>query len=157
MRSDFAKIWCFLLFAALVLTGSPVLVHADWESLGPYGGHALKIVMDPKDPSHLFVATKNGQVYHSTNRGARWMPLPLSLSADAALHAIVVHPDAANILYLGVAENSTGSQGSGNGGVYKSENGGQTWTRLSATQGWPVLSLAIHPKHPETLVAGTLH
>ena len=81
---------CFI--AALLVLASPVVLQADWESLGPYGGHALKDRDRSERPGHLFVATKNGQVYHSTNRGVRWTPLPFSLNANAALHAIVVHP-----------------------------------------------------------------
>ena len=142
--------------ATLLVLVSPVFLHADWESLGPYGGHALKIVVDPKDPGHLFVATKNGQVYHSTNRGVRWTPLPFSLNVNAALHAIVVHPNTSNVLYLGVAENSAQPLNSGISGVFKSDDGGQTWTLLPATRDWPVLSLAVHPKQSQIIVAGTL-
>ena len=142
--------------ATLLVLASPVFLQADWESLGPYGGHALKVVLDPKDPSHLFVATKNGQVYHSTNRGLRWTSLPFRLNPNAALHAIVIHPEASNVLYLGVAENSAQPLNSGISGVFRSDDEGQSWTLLPATRDWPVLSLAIHPKQPQVIVAGTL-
>lgn len=155
MKPDLTKA-SRLVIAALAIFAAPMLLHADWESLGPYGGHALKIVIDPKDPSHLFVATKNGQVYHSTNRGVRWTPLPFSVNSNAALHAIAVHPEASNVLYLGVAENSAQPLNSGISGVFKSDDGGQSWTLLPATRDWPVLSLAIHPKQPQIIVAGTL-
>ena len=102
------------------------------------------------------MATKNGQVYHSTNRGVRWTPLPFSLNGNAALHAIVVHPNTSNVLYLGVAENSAQPLNSGISGVFKSDDAGQTWTLLPATRDWPVLSLAIHPKQSQIIVAGTL-
>lgn len=155
MNPDFTKA-SRLVIAALAIFAAPLLLHADWESLGPFGGHALKIVIDPKDPSHLFVATKNGQVYHSTNRGVRWLPLPFSVNSNAALHAIGVHPEASNILYLGVAANSAQPLNSGISGVFKSDDGGQNWALLPATRDWPVLSLAIHPKQPQIVVAGTL-
>jgi photosystem II stability/assembly factor-like uncharacterized protein len=155
MKPDLKKAFP-LVIAALTMFAAPMLLYADWESLGPYGGHALKIVLDPKDPSHLFVATKNGQVYHSTNRGVRWTSLPFSVNANAALHAIAVHPETSDVLYLGVAENSAQPLNSGISGVFKSDDGGQTWTLLPATRDWPVLSLAIHPKQPQVIVAGTL-
>lgn len=141
----------------LVLLSFKLAPHAGWQPLGPYGGHALKIVIDPQDPAHLFVATKNGQVYHSTNRGERWTPLPFGLSANTALHAIAVNPADSRTLYLGVGENSGSVQDSSLTGVYKSEDGGRNWTLLSATRNWSVLSLAIHPKQPALIVAGTLN
>jgi len=145
---------CFA--AILAVFTSPLFLKANWEPLGPYGGHALKIVIDPKNSSHLFVATKNGQVYHSTNRGARWTPLPFSLNANAALHALVLHPEVPGVLYLGVAENSAQPLKTGISGVFKSDDGGQTWTLLPGTRDWPVLSLAVHTRQPHIIVAGTL-
>ena len=151
---DRKSLICWLLTLVVVAFSSHA--QAGWQQLGPYGGHALKIVMHPKDPSHLYATTKNGQVYHSENRGERWLQLPFGLNASASLHAIVINPVDPRIIYLGVAENSQLSQPSNLTGVYKSQDGGQSWTLLPSTRNWPVLSLAIHPKQTEIVVAGTL-
>jgi photosystem II stability/assembly factor-like uncharacterized protein len=145
-----------LLMLILIPFASSIRVSAEWKSLGPYGGHALKIVLDPKDPQHLFVATKNGQLYHSTDAGERWMPLPFRVNANAALHAIALSPTDSRVLYVGVAENSTLLQSAGVTGVYRSQDGGQSWTLLPGTRNWPVLSLAIHPRQSDTIVVGTM-
>ncbi len=130
--------------------------RADWRPIGPYGGHALKIAIDPAEPSNLYVATKNGQVYRSQNGGKRWDWLPVSLNSGSALQAIVINPANPNQLYLGVAEGSGAITANAMGGVYQSEDGGQTWALLPGTQNWSVLSLAIHPKNPAMLVAGAM-
>jgi photosystem II stability/assembly factor-like uncharacterized protein len=137
-----------------LLLGSELL--AEWKPIGPFGGHALKILMDPAHPEILFVATKNGQIYRSQNGGGRWEALPLSLNPTSLLEAITINPENPKQLYIGVAEGSGAVIASNMGGVYKSEDGGANWSLLPGTQDWSVLSLAIHRKNPEVVVAGAM-
>jgi photosystem II stability/assembly factor-like uncharacterized protein len=137
----------------LLLRGT---VLADWRPIGPFGGHALKILIDPSNPQTLFVATKNGQIYRSQNGGERWESLPLSLHTSSLLQAVAINPENPKQLYAGVAEGSGSTTASGMGGVYKSEDGGESWSLLPSTQDWSVLSLAIHRKNPDVVVAGAM-
>jgi photosystem II stability/assembly factor-like uncharacterized protein len=133
-----------------------VRVWADWRPIGPFGGHALKILLDPSNPQDLFVATKNGQIYRSKNAGERWESLPLSLHPSSLLQAIAMNPENSKQLYVGVAEGSGSTTASSMGGVYKSEDGGESWSLLPSTQDWSVLSLAIHRKNPDIVVVGAM-
>jgi len=41
-------------------------------------------------------------------------------------------------------------------GVFRSDNGGQTWTQASnGLEGASIVALALHPKQPDTLFAAT--
>jgi photosystem II stability/assembly factor-like uncharacterized protein len=127
---------------------------AEWEPLGPYGGHALRILLDSGNPQRFFVFTKNGQCYRSENGGGFWQFLPLFLPRSAAVNAAVLDPSNSEILYVGVADQFLRG-GSPFEGVYKSMDGGQHWTLLPETSQWPVLSLAISKDRPQDLAAGT--
>ena len=130
---------------------------AEWVPLGPFGGHALKIVLDPSNPDSMWVTTKNGKIYYSSNGAQQWTLLPLTLGENAALNSIVLTPRNPMVMYVGVAEDSIiPNAATSVGGVYKTVDGGKTWALLEATEKWPVLSLAVHPKNTEMLVAGTL-
>ena len=144
----------FKIWVLTFLLGGKIL--ADWKPIGPFGGHALKILIDPSNPQKFFVATKNGQVYRSQNGGERWEALPLSLNPSSLLEAIVINPENPRQLYVGVAEASGSTTASSMGGVYKSEDGGESWSLLPSTQDWSVLSLAIHRKNPDIVVAGAM-
>jgi len=147
-----------LSFLLLVLAGCfcPSL-FAEWVSRGPFGGHALKIVLDPSNPDRMWVTTKNGKIYYSSNGAQEWTRLPLGLGENAALNAIVLTPRNPMVIYVGVSEDSIlPSATTSVGGVYKTVDGGNTWALLETTEKWPVLSLAVHPKNTEMLVAGTL-
>ena len=132
-------------------------LFAEWVPKGPFGGHALKIVLDPSNPDRMWVTTKNGKIYYSSNGAQQWTLLPLTLGENAALNSIVLTPRNPMVIYVGVAEDSIiPNAATSVGGVYKTVDGGKSWALLEATEKWPVLSLAVHPKNTEMLVAGTL-
>ena len=71
---------------------------------------------------------------------------PTSYITSGRANALAVDPTNSNIIYLGGAE----------GGVWKTTDGGTTWTPLSDNQpSLAIGSLAIDPKNPQTIYAGT--
>ena len=40
---------------------------------------AYALVTDPAAPGHLYAGLSNGDVWHSTDHGDRWAPLPFNL------------------------------------------------------------------------------
>jgi len=132
---------------------------AQWETVGPYGGNALRVVVDPANSQHLYAATQNGQIYQSSDAGDNWSPLPFELNVAVSLSSIVVNPKKSTEIYVGVSENfihtDTFGDVSGYAGVYKSEDSGFHWTRLEPTKGWSVLSIAVHPVKSNVVLAGT--
>jgi len=86
----------------------------------------------------------------STTKWTNIGPAPLvnNLSGNQAgrVNAIAVDPRDANTVYIGTAES----------GVWKTKDGGTTWTPLTDYQASPAIgSLAIDPSHPDTVFAGT--
>lgn len=115
------------------------------------------ILVDPTDSSTLYLGTNGGGVFRSTDAGVSWevrnSGLPdimgdpgrfnvLSLAADAQ------HP---GVLYAGVAD------GDGPfGGIWWSEDGGDSWRRLAPGMGDAVVwEIMVDPHHDGHLLAGT--
>src|SRR5262249_59047413 len=70
----------------------------------------------------------------------------VSQAVSGRVTAIVVHPSNENIVYVGTAQ----------GGLYRSLNGGTTWTALmDDAQSLAIGSIAIDPLDPTTLFVGT--
>jgi hypothetical protein len=125
---------------------------SSWEAVGPYGGHAQKIIMDPSNREHLYTMTKSGQIFQSIDAGVKWTRLPFPLSPASSLNAFAINPANANDLFVGVARNFAQT---GDAGIFRSQDGGLHWTLLEQTTESSVLSIAIHPKQPNIVVAGT--
>src|SRR5262245_51959215 len=137
----------------LIATSNMNFVFASgWEAIGPFGGHAHRIAMDPVDSSHLYAATKNGQIYQSIDAGGRWSRLPFTLTPASSLNAFVINPGNRSELYVGIARNFATLD---DAGVFKSEDAGLSWTQLTPTKDWSVLSIAIHPAKTSVVVVGT--
>src|SRR5258706_7652443 len=53
-------------------TLDPGLYSEDWRLTGPPGGDVRALVVDPKDPSHFYFGTLDGQIYTSTDGARTW-------------------------------------------------------------------------------------
>lgn len=140
----------------------------NWTLLGPgnIGGRIRSILIHPTDPNIMWVGSVSGGVWKSTNAGTSWTPLP-DLPAVLAVTTMVLDPSDPNVLYAGTGEECywQSVEGSSNSavnfgaGVFKSTDGGNTWTQLpgTASAAWNSVSrLAIDRNNPSILLAATI-
>jgi photosystem II stability/assembly factor-like uncharacterized protein len=147
----------------------PVGPPGVWQAIGPsrvpdgqtYGtnrvdviGRVSSIAVDPNDPKHLLLGAAGGGIWESTDTGATWTPRTDQMPS-LAIGAIAFHPTASSRVYAGSGE---GNFYSNLGvGVYKSTNGGTTWTVLASAPfvGVGFFDLVVDPISPTTLYAAT--
>jgi photosystem II stability/assembly factor-like uncharacterized protein len=130
----------------------------SWSWLGPgnFGGRVRSIVVDPSRPQTMYVGGVSGGVFKTTNGGRTWAPLD-DFMANLCISTLVSPATAPRTLYAGTGE-WLGSRFRG-AGVFKSVDGGETWSRLSATTSsdWQYVNrLAVDPKVAANLIAATL-
>lgn len=81
----------------------------------------------------------------STDGGSTWTEIGTSTFGDEPISDILVHPENSNIVLVVTARvYDTNGTAQPDGNIYRSTNGGSTWTTVSATQG-DYYSLAISP------------
>jgi photosystem II stability/assembly factor-like uncharacterized protein len=130
--------------------------YGKWVSApGPYDGIS-ELVFDPQHPSTVFAATGGG-VYRSADGGRTWRALELAPDADR-VDALAIAPGDPKTLYAGTGR-----------GVFKTTDGGASWQATSSDllgnetaerrdhridEGY-VYALAIDPRDPDTVYAGT--
>ncbi|HLU39236.1 MAG TPA: hypothetical protein VK081_07610 [Planctomycetota bacterium] len=140
----------------------------NWALLGPgnIGGRIRSILIHPNDPSVMWIGSVSGGVWKTTNGGTSWTMLP-DLPAVLAVSCMAMHPSQPDVLYAGTGEQCffVTPEGSSNSavnfgaGVFKSTDGGMSWTQLPATSGplWTSVSrIAIDPNDPTVLLASTI-
>jgi photosystem II stability/assembly factor-like uncharacterized protein len=110
-----------------------------WTSIGPDGGEANALAVDPQSPSTIY-AVASGGIFKSTDSGETWKPHGVPNSRGLIALAI----DAMNrgTLYVGTIS-----------GVFKTTDGGASWT--SPQTAFPVNVLAVDPRSAGTIFAGT--
>jgi photosystem II stability/assembly factor-like uncharacterized protein len=136
----------------------------------PESHHIGKVLTHPTNPDIVYVAAQGHLwdqhpergLYKTTDGGKTWRKLANGLPTDGKTGAsdVVMDPSNPNILYAGMWERMRRpyifQSGGPNGGIYKSTNGGDSWTKL--TSGLPTgnigkVNITIHRKNPKILSA----
>src|SRR5881296_269434 len=107
---------------------------ASWNATGLTNISVLALAIDPLTPTTLYAGT-NGAVHKSTDGGASWNATG-DLLAYARVSSVVVDFVTPTTLYAAINVLSAGWYGSPTGpttgGIYKSTNGGATWSLISS-------------------------
>jgi photosystem II stability/assembly factor-like uncharacterized protein len=117
------------------------------QAMHPHPVYA--IALDAADSRILYAGTDTG-VFRSRDAGAHWAPASSGLR-DRRVRALVAHPVARGTLYAGTGDLSDLGRA---GGVFKSTDGGESWIPAGLPGQW-VLALAVHPRRPAMVCAGT--
>ena len=130
----------------------------QWRQRGPYnlGGRIHSIAIHRTDGKTLWAAAANGGVWKSTNRGDSWRPV-MDFENSASTGGLAVDPSNPNVIYVGTGEPVSANGDTYNGaGIYKSEDGGESWKPLGLTNVGSVSSILVHPTDSRTLIVSGL-
>ena len=129
----------------------------NWVTQGPanIGARINTIAINPNDENIIYVGFSEGGVFKTTNGGSTWNPIfddqPFLSIGDIALD-----PNDPNIVYVGTGDpNISGLPFIGNG-VYRSMNGGETWTHLGLATQRIVSKIIIDPTNANTIYTATM-
>lgn len=140
--------------ALLVVAGQGFAASGQWVGSGPFGGTVTSLATFPDQPLRVLAGTAHG-LYVSEDAGASWCRTG---RIDIEVDNLVVAPGDPLVVY--------GSGWGFRGGEWASvllhsTDGGSTWVerptpvRPGSTDHFALEALAVHPLHPEVLVAGT--
>jgi len=96
-------------------------------------GRIHDIAIDPKDPAVLYVGTAGGGIWMSTNKGTTWKDV-FGKQPDNSFGALAIFANDPKIVWAGSGEQNNRQSSSWGGGVYRSTNGGDSWTYLGLHQ-----------------------
>jgi hypothetical protein len=119
----------------------------------PDGPKLHSILIDPRDPKHMYIGMSSGGVFESRDQGGNWKPLNAGCLADFLPdpnpeyghdpHCLRMHPLAPDILYQ---QNHCG--------IYRMERAQGRWERIGLAMPKPVgdigFPLVLHPRDPDT-------
>ena len=136
---------------------NPALYQAlHWRGIGPYrGGRALAVTGIPGDPYTFFMGAVAGGVWKTTDAGATWAPLS-DHAPFWSVGAIAVAPSNRNIIYVGTGEAAPRGDITYGDGVYKSTDGGKTWTHVGLSDSRQIGALIVDPANPDIVLVAAL-
>ena len=146
-----------------ILAGLPVgpipeelLSGLRWRMLGPFrGGRVDAVSPVPGRPNEFYFGAVNGGVWKTVDAGRVWEPV-FDGQPVASIGALAVAPSAPEVVYAGSGECTLrDSTGYGNG-VYKSADGGKTWTHLGLDDTRHIGKIAVDPRNPDVVFVAAI-
>ena len=143
---------------AAVAVDPSLFAALQWRGIGPYrGGRALAVAGVPGDPATFYFGAVAGGVWKTTDGGASWQPLT-DRTPISSVGAIAVAPADHNIIYVGSGEAAPRGDITYGDGVYKSVDGGQTWSSIGLKDTRQIGALIVDPHNADiVLVAAFGH
>jgi len=152
-----------LFLVAAALSGQAVPITSDilrdlpFRTIGPAvtGGRIHDVEALPDDPSTIYLATASGGIWKSTNKGTTWTPIfehqPVSTFGDVA-----IAPSNSEIVWAGTGEQNNRQSTSWGNGVYRSTDGGATWTHKGLDDTRHIGEIVVHPLDPDIAYVAAL-
>ena len=141
--------------------GIPGGVSTPWEERGPnnVGGRTRALIFDPNDVNgkRVFAGGVAGGLWVNqdiTDANNSWQAID-DFWANLAISTMAVDPTNTQIFYVGTGEGWSNADAVRGLGIWKSTDGGTTWSQLSSTAGfWYVNKIMVHPVNGD-VYAGT--
>jgi len=127
-----------------------------YRLIGPFrGGRVVAVGGVPGSGSTFYFGAVDGGVWRSTDAGVVWKPL-FDAQAVASIGALVVSPSDPRVLYVGTGESDIRSDLASGAGVYRSSDGGDSWTYSGLRDTRQISKLLVDPNNPDVVYAGAL-
>jgi photosystem II stability/assembly factor-like uncharacterized protein len=126
------------------------------RNIGPanMGGRIVDLAVVEKNPDTYYVAAATGGVWKTSDAGATWTPLMDALTCS--IGAIAIAPSNPDIVWVGAGEANARNSVTWGDGVYKSTNGGKSWTHMGLKATEHIGRVVIHPSNPDIVYVAAL-
>ena len=154
---------CFALIVLLCIASAvaqqiPENTYQDlrWRMIGPFrGGRTRAAVGVPSQPNVFYMGQVNGGVWKTTDFGRTWDPI-FDNQPTQSIGDIAIADSDPNTIYVASGEGLRRPDLSIGDGVYKTTDGGKTWTNTGLRDGQAIPAIRIDPKDPNRVFAAVL-
>ncbi len=127
-----------------------------WRNIGPFqGGRVEAVAGVPGNATTFYFGAVNGGVWKSVDAGQTWRP-SWSGPDVQTIGALAIAPSDANVLYAGTGEPDPRTDLASGDGVYRSADGGRTWTHAGLARSRQIGRIVVDPRDPDVLLVAAL-
>jgi hypothetical protein len=127
---------------------NPLLANFRFRSIGPasMGGRIDDIAVYEKDPRIIWIGYAMGGIYKSTNAGTTFTPV-FETYGSASIGDIAIDQNNPDIVYVGTGEPNNRQTSSFGDGMYKTTDGGKSFTHIGLRETQTIARVVLHPQN----------
>lgn len=136
--------------AALGALDATLLHGLDYRMVGPSrGGRVTAVAGHVAQPRTFYFGGTGGGVWRTTDAGETWHNVTDGMFGVGSIGAIDIADANPDVIYVGTGSAAIRSNVSIGDGVYRSADGGETWTHVGLRDAGLVGSIEVHPSNPD--------
>ena len=127
------------------------------RNVGPAGmsGRVTAIDVQLSNTDVIYVGTASGGLWQSKSAGIKWEPI-FDNELTASIGAVKIDPNNPDVIWVGTGEGNPRNSLNGGYGVYKSIDGGKSWTSMGLEDTRHIHRILIDPSNSNTVYVGAI-
>jgi len=129
---------------------SGILGGLSFRNIGPAfaSGRIADFAVNPENASEFYVAVASGNIWKTYNNGITFEPI-FDSYGSYSIGCIAIDPNNSNVVWTGTGENNHQRALGYGDGVYKSVDGGESWTNVGLKESRHIGMIAINPQNSD--------
>jgi photosystem II stability/assembly factor-like uncharacterized protein len=137
----------------------PASLFSDLKprEIGPavFGGRVTALAVYEADPAIYYAGSASGGLLKTVNGGISWEHL-FDRESSVSIGDVVIDQRNPNVVWIGTGEANQRQSSSWGDGIYKSTDGGKTWTHLGLQETHHIGRIVLHPQDPNIVYVAVL-
>ena len=136
---------------------SQVVESIKFREIGPtrQGGRYVDFAVVDDAPKVMYAATASGGLWKTVNNGQSWNSL-FDNENIISIGAVAVDQQDTSVVWVGSGEANNSRSSYWGNGVYKSTNGGETWTNMGLPESHHIGRILIDPTNSDVVYVAAL-
>ncbi|MGI9205437.1 MAG: WD40/YVTN/BNR-like repeat-containing protein, partial [Woeseiaceae bacterium] len=133
------------------------LSDMEFRLIGPFrGGRSIAVVGHPTERLTFYFGSTGGGVWKTVDAGHNWINVSDGYFKTGSVGALALAPSQPETVYAGMGEHAIRGNTSHGDGVYRSDDGGETWRHLGLADTRQISNVIVHPDDPDLVYVAAL-
>ncbi len=131
-----------------------MLAGLKLRSVGPalFTGRVNDLAVNWDEPHTWYLVAASGGVWKTVNAGTTWEPI-FDEQGSYSIGTVAIDPRDPRVIWVGTGENNSQRSVSFGDGIYKSTDGGASWTRMGLERSEHIARIVFDPRNSDTVFA----
>ena len=134
------------------LMSDTTLSGLEFRLIGPAynSGRIVDFAVQPDKTQVIYAATASGGIWKTVNNGTTWAPI-FDSEGSYSIGCLAMDPENYNVIWAGTGENNSQRSVAFGDGVYRSEDGGKSWTNMGLADSEHIGDIVIDPRDTDVV------